>query len=203
MYNNISAAILAGGNSSRMGTEKSLLKLGNETIIGRITETLKSIFADVIVVTNKVKDYQFLGVPIFQDIYKKRGPLSGIHCVLVRSKAEFNFIISCDMPMISKEMINYIVEYSSDKPVKYCVIAGRHHYLAGIYNKSIIPKIEQIFLSNNESIAEKEKKLALKNLFALVKAEIILPETLAFYKPELFFNVNTREDYEQLKKYFV
>jgi molybdopterin-guanine dinucleotide biosynthesis protein A len=203
VYKDISAAILAGGISSRMGTEKALLKLGNKTIIGRITETLKSVFADVIVVTNKVADYQFLGVPIYPDIYKKRGPLSGIHCALVRSRTEINFVISCDMPMISKEMISYIVEYSSDKPVKYCVIAGRHHYLAGIYNKSIIPKIEQLFLSNFKSIVGKEKKLALKNLFALVKAEIILPETLAFYKPEMFFNVNTREDYEQLKKYFV
>jgi molybdopterin-guanine dinucleotide biosynthesis protein A len=202
MYKDISAAILAGGNSSRMGTDKALLKLGNETIIGRINETLKSIFADVIVVTNKVTDYQFLGVPIYPDIYKKRGPLSGIHCALVRSKTEINFIISCDMPMISKEMINYIVEYSSDKPVKYCVIAGRHHYLAGIYNKSIIPKIEQLFLSNSKSIAEKEKKLALKNLMTTVAAEIILPKNLTFYKPELFFNINTPEDYAHLTKCF-
>jgi molybdopterin-guanine dinucleotide biosynthesis protein A len=202
VYNNISAAILAGGKSLRMGTEKSLLKLGDETIIGRVAKTLKSIFADVTVITNKVTEYQFLNLPVYTDIYKRKGVLSGIHCALVHSKTDSNFIISCDMPMVTRELICYIVEYASDKSIKYCFAANRHHYLAGVYHKSIIPKIEQIFLSNDKFIAEKEKKLALKNLLTIVAAEIILPENLPFYKPELFFNINTPEDYAHLIKCF-
>jgi len=201
MYKNISGIILSGGKSSRMGTDKAQLKLGNETIISRITNLLKSIFLNVIIVTDKLSDYLFLDVPIYQDIYKQRGPLSGVHSGLIFSKTDENFIVSCDLPMISKEMISYIVEYKSNKPIKYCVAGGRHHYLAGIYNKSIVQDIEAIFLLNEQLSTEKVNFFSMKYLLSKLEAEIIFPENLPYYKPEIFFNVNKPEDYELLKKY--
>jgi molybdopterin-guanine dinucleotide biosynthesis protein A len=101
---------------------------------------------------------------------------------------------------MSKEMIEYIIEYKSDKLVKYSYASGRHHYLAGVYSKILLSEIEKLFLSGNMVTAEKEKHFSIVNLLKNVEAEIIHPENLPFYNDELFFNLNTPEDFEYLKK---
>lgn len=197
MYSDITGVILAGGKSSRMGTNKSFLKIGNQTIIERIADLMKSVFSEVILITNTPEEYPFLNLPTFEDIYKWKGPLAGIHSALVHSKTEKIFVLSCDVPLMSKEMIEYIVEYNSDKPIIFCEAAGYHQPLVGVYSKVILSEVED-FISTTE-VSDKSFHHFLKS----VEAEIIHPEKLSFYKDELFFNVNRPEDFEQLKKIFI
>ena len=196
MYFDITGVILAGGKSSRMGVNKSFLELGNQSIIERIVDLMKSFFSEVIIITNTPDEYKFLNLPLYKDIYKWKGPLAGIHSGLLNSKTEQNFVISCDVPLMNKEMIEYIIEYKSDKPIKFCEAAGYHQPLVGRYSKKILKEIEK-FISNNE-MSDKSFHCFLKS----VDAEIIHPEKLLFYKDELFFNLNRPEDYENLKLKF-
>jgi molybdopterin-guanine dinucleotide biosynthesis protein A len=192
--------ILSGGKSSRMGSDKALLKIVNETIIERITNLMNSIFSDVFIVTNTPREYKFLNIPLYEDIYKCKGPLSGIHSGLVHSSTDKNFIISCDLPLITRELIDYIVEFKSNKPIKYCFADDRHHYLAGIYSKKLIPEIERILNISPEQSEKKEHRYSIKSLLKNIEAEIINVEHLSFYNENLFFNLNTPEDFEHLKK---
>lgn len=192
MYNNITGVILAGGKSSRMGVNKSFLKLGSQTIIERITVLMKSIFKEVIIITNTPEEYAFFQLPLYEDIAKGKGPLGGIHSGLTYSKTEKNFVISCDVPLMTKEMIEYIANFKTDKPIIFCEAAGYHQPLAGIYSKKIVSEIEK-FISNNE-INDRSFHHFLKN----VNAEIIHPGDLSIYNDEIFFNVNKKEDYEKL-----
>lgn len=194
MYSDITGIILAGGKSSRMGLNKSFLKIGDETIIERITDLMQSIFNDVIIITNSPKEYLFLQIPMYEDIYKWRGPLAGIHSGLNHSSTEVNFIISCDVPLMIKEMIEYIVEYKSDRPIKFCKAAGYHQPLAGIYKSEIVQEIEDVICI--DQVSDKSFHQFLK----IVDAEIIHPENLSFYNDEIFFNMNKKEDYEELLK---
>lgn len=196
MYTDITGVILAGGKSSRMGLNKSFLKLGNQTIIERIVNLMKSIFTEVIIITNTPEEYKFLNLPIFEDIYKWKGPLAGIHSALNNTKSDKIFVISCDVPLMNKKMIEYIIEYKTNKPIVFCNAAGFHQPLIGIYSKKILNKIEEIFLK--EELNDKSFHAFLKN----VEAEIIDPSGLPFYKDELFFNVNRPEDFEEIKKFF-
>jgi len=190
MYSDITGVILAGGKSSRMGVNKSFLKLGNQTIIERIVDLMKSIFNEVIIVTNTPDEYKFLNLPLYEDIYKWKGPLAGIHSALIHSQTEKIFVLSCDVPLMSKEMIEYIIEYKTDKSIVFCEAAGYHQPLVGVYSKKILSEIEK-FISNNE-MSDKSFHQFLK----IVDAEIIHPEKLSFYNDEIFFNVNRPEDYE-------
>ncbi|MEO8232550.1 MAG: molybdenum cofactor guanylyltransferase [Ignavibacteriota bacterium] len=194
MYSDITGIILAGGKSSRMGLNKSFLKIGDETIIERITNLMRSIFKDVIIITNSPKEYLFLQIPLYEDIYKWKGPLAGIHSGLTHSSTEINFIISCDVPLMIKEMIEFIVEYKSDKLIKFCEAAGYHQPLAGIYKKEIVKEIESIIC--NDQVSDKSFHQFLKS----VDAEIIHPENLSFYNDDIFFNMNKKKDYEELLK---
>ena len=196
MYSDINGVILAGGKSSRMGTNKSLLKIGNQTIIERISDLMKSIFSEVIIITNSPDEYKLLNIPIFEDIYKWKGPLAGIHSALVHSKTEKIFVLSCDVPLMSKEMIEYIIEYKSDKPIIFCEAAGYHQPLVGVYSKVILEEVEKFISSTG--VNDKSFHHFLKN----VDAEVIHPEKLHFYKDELFFNVNNPDDYSMIKEKF-
>lgn len=196
MYQDITGVILSGGKSSRMGVNKSFLKLGGKTIIERILDLMKSIFFEVIIITNNPKDYEFLNVPIYEDIYKWKGPLAGIHSGLVHSKTEKIFVLSCDVPLISKEMIEYITEYKTNKPIVFCNAAGFHQPLIGLYSKEILDEIEKV-ISKEES-----NDKSFHYFLSKVDAEIIDPSNLSFYKDELFFNVNKPDDFEAIKIYF-
>jgi len=183
-----------------MVSDKAMLKVGAETIIGRITNLMNSVFSDVFIVTNTPEEYKFLNIPLYEDIHKSKGQLSGIHSGLVYSLTDKNFFISCDLPLISKELIEHIVEFKSDKLIRYCFASGRHHYLAGIYHKDLLPEIERIFASVANYSEKKDQHFSIRNLLENVESETIQIENLSFYKDELFFNLNTHEDFEHLKR---
>ena len=202
MYEDITAIILSGGKSSRMGTNKSLLKIGEKTIIERLRDLLQSMFKDVILVTNDPDDYKFLGLSIYEDIFRHRGPLAGIHSGLKHSKTNINFIISCDLPFMTKKMINYLIKYKTDKLVTVAKADGFIQQLAGKYSKECLSPSEEILkeLINNENrnAVQKKRKCNVLSLIETVGAEIICPESLPFYKEDLYFNMNRTEDYNFL-----
>lgn len=198
MYKNITGVILSGGKSSRMGTNKSLLRIGNDTIIGRITELLKSLFTGVIIVTNEPELYGFLNVKIVEDIFKNYGPLSGIHSGLVHSQTDQNFIISCDLPFFTREAINYLVEFKSNNAARYYFANGQHQPLAGVYSKILILQIEKMLTSKHPG-ERKQEHLSIRRLLQNIEADVINAEELSFCNNELFFNLNSPDDAESLK----
>ncbi len=120
MYKDVTGIILSGGKSSRMGVNKSLLKVGEITIVERMSDLMQSLFREVILITNDPADYKFLNIPIFEDLFKQKGPLAGIHSGLTHSSTEENFIISCDLPFITEKMIKYIVDFKTEKLITDC-----------------------------------------------------------------------------------
>ena len=199
MYDDITAVILSGGKSSRMGTNKSLLKIGEKTIIERLRDLLQRMFKDVILITNDPDDYKFLGLSIYEDIFRHRGPLAGIHSGLKHSKTDVNFIISCDLPFMTMEMINYLIEYKTNKLVTVAKADGFIQQLAGKYSKECLSPSEKILkeLINNENrnTVQKKRKCNVLSLIETVGAEIIRPESLPFYNEDLYFNMNRTKDY--------
>ena len=202
MYDDITAIILSGGKSIRMGTNKSFLKIGDKTVIERMRDLLQSMFKDVILITNEPGDYKFLGLPIYEDVFRHRGPLAGIHSGLKHSKTDLNFIISCDLPLLTKEMINYLIEYKTNKLITVAKADGFIQQLAGKYSKECLSPAEKILqeVVNNENrnAVQKKRKCNVLSLIDLIGAEIIPAESLPFYNEDLYFNMNRTEDYNLL-----
>jgi len=187
-----------------MGGNKSLLKIGDTTIIERVRDLMKSLFSDVILITNDPADYKYLNIPIFEDIFKHKGPLAGIHSGLTHSSSSQNFIISCDLPFITPEMIKYLIDFKTEKLITIAKAAGYIQQLAGMYSKECVYEAEKIL--NDQLNAEakgsiqKNKNISALKLIERVGAEIISAESLPFYKEEIFFNMNNVEDYKLLLK---
>lgn len=203
MYKDITAIILSGGKSSRMGQNKALLKIGDTTAIERIVKLMKGLFPSLILSANQPEEYEFLGLETVGDIYANTGPLAGIHAGLKASKTEKNFVISCDMQLMNEETIKYLIEYQTNKKITIANADGFFQQLAGVYHKSVLSDIERILKESaeEESRAADQKKRGCK-VFRLVQeldAEIIEAETqIPGYIPGTFFNMNKPEEYREI-----
>ena len=101
----VTGVILAGGKSSRMGKNKALLELGGKRIIESEINLFKSIFKEVILVTNSPLEYAGFDIKIVTDIFPEKGSLGGIYTGLFYSSYDYSFVASCDMPFLRRDMI--------------------------------------------------------------------------------------------------
>lgn len=180
--------ILAGGKSSRMGTNKALIELSGKKLIEIIYEKIRYSVLEVLIISNSPEDYKNLGLKVFKDIYPGLGPLSGIHSGLFNSNTEKNFIISCDLPLISKDAVEYITNYKSNKDAVIYKKGNRLQYLCGVYKKSCLSAL-------NISLISRELKV--QEFINKIDAEILDADR---FSEEIFFNLNNKEDYENLIK---
>ena len=95
MYQDITGIILAGGKSSRMGQNKSLMQIDGVTLIERTVALMKDLFPLLLLSTNSHSEYEFLNLEMVQDIVANVGPLAGIYSSLQASKTELNLFKSC------------------------------------------------------------------------------------------------------------
>lgn len=199
MYTDITAIILAGGKSKRMGKEKALLHIGEYTIIDVLVSKLKDRFNKIILSTNSPENFTFLKIPMVEDFYKNVGPLGGIHAGLIESETEKNFIISCDLPLMSTEMIDFICNYKTDKKIVVCKTGDYLEPTFGIYSKDIVDEIE-VILNLNLQYGLSPKDISIQSVIEKIGAEIIDATKLPFYNEDFFYNMNTFEDYIYVTK---
>lgn len=151
MTDNISAVILAGGAGSRFkGTIKPNLVIGDSTIFSRILLTLKDIFAEIIVVTNTPEEFQqYRNIKITGDLFKKAGPLGGIHAGMKASGKDAVFVFAGDMPFLNKKLIIKQIEaYISNKTeVLVPRIKKNTEPLHSIYSNALLMKLEEYLLA--------------------------------------------------------
>lgn len=200
MKDNVSCVILAGGKNVRMGRNKALLKVGDKTIIEIINEVVEKIFTNIIVVSNEPDQYSFLNKKVVSDIYPGRGPISGIHTGLIESSTERNFFISCDLPLVPAGIIEYIINYSTNKPITIPTAGNYLQTLCAVYDKSCLPVIEHRLNKNVDVEGRKQKRFSLIDLMQETGAEIVDVSTLPFYDDKIFFNLNNMNDYEKIKQ---
>jgi len=199
----ITGVILAGGYSKRMGSNKSLLEINGFTMIEHSHELLKQIFNNIIISTNEPELFEFIDSLRIKDIYPYLGPLAGIHAALSSVQSQKIFLVSCDMPFLQPSVINYLLKVQTEEMIVLPKARNRIEYLCGIYNKNILPVVENILKavtdakSRNEEV--KNSALSMWNFVERVGAEIVDIEFERFYFNDMFFNINTPEDFEYAK----
>ena len=101
-----SLAIIAGGQSRRMGRDKAFVDLGGKALIQRVVERSADLGqSETILITNKPAQYAHLGLPMHRDILPDKGSLGGIYTALARANNPDVLVLACDMPFIRTELI--------------------------------------------------------------------------------------------------
>ncbi len=185
IFDKLSIGILTGGKSSRMGKDKALLKINNETYIKRLTEEMGD-FKDLLVSASKKGLYESFSKVTVYDEHDSIGPIEGIRQVLKSAKNEYVFICAIDMPFITKELVSYMSEFISSDYDCY-VIADEDHLqpLCAIYSKKCLPVIEKLIT---------EKSYRLFNIFKSVRTKFISLKFSCFDKKTVK-NINTKDEY--------
>src|SRR3954447_10722028 len=100
---NIEAFILVGGASSRMGTDKAVLKLNGETFVERIAKNVSVVARKTTLIgsNENLAGYKF---PVAEDVFNSWGALGGLHAALSACKTDWALVVACDLPLASKEL---------------------------------------------------------------------------------------------------
>lgn len=188
---NKTLAILAGGKSSRMNyNNKALLSYKERTFIEHIIEA-GSDYKEIIIVANDKRPYEEFGLRVVEDIYKGSGPLSGIHSALKNSHTEYALCIACDMPLTSKEILNFMGKQENNYEVLIPKCEEFLQPLCCIYSKKIEGKIEESIKKN-----ENKMQMFIRNL----DYKIIEGLNNRQFKEIDFLNINTPKDFEELEE---
>ncbi len=150
---NASAVILAGGKSSRMGKDKSLLPINGVPMIQHIYSQLAPYFKEILVATDNTKLFDFLDIKIVNDHETCRGPLAGISAGLEASKYDINFMVACDIPDIDiKTVCMMIKEAEGYDGVIPTTKGGYMEPMFAIYRKCMLPAVRQTLLCGENKI---------------------------------------------------
>jgi molybdopterin-guanine dinucleotide biosynthesis protein A len=190
LRSDVVGAILAGGKSSRMGTEKALLPVQGRPMVQVAVETLAAVFSDVILVGGSKDNFGFLEREIIQDVFEGCGPLAGIHSALNSSQGRPVFVLSCDTPFVPPRLVEFVMEYKSPAPTKVASFESVLQPLCALYDVTSLQAIEEDLRQGKYSI--------IKTLKNINYAEISITPDLPFFTPSIFRNVNQPEDYRTL-----
>jgi molybdopterin-guanine dinucleotide biosynthesis protein A len=182
--------VLSGGENRRMGTDKAFLKVAGIPMIEHALRSLKSVFHELIIVTNAPERYAAYNVNVVTDAFEKRGPLTGIYSGLVRSSNEYNFVVACDMPFLNPALLAYMAGLAEGHDVVVPSLAGLLEPLHAVYRKRLIPLIEDEIRHDRKRIQE---------LFEKVDTRYVTEQEIDRFDPERksFKNLNTPKDYEE------
>jgi molybdopterin-guanine dinucleotide biosynthesis protein A len=191
----IEGFILAGGLSSRMGEDKSRLRLGGRTFVEVAAGALSSVSSRISVVGSR-PGVESHGLPVVRDVHEGLGALGGLHAALAACGAPWAAVISCDLPFVSAELFERLaslrgVEVEAVAPIQK---DGRPQPLCALYAATRCQEVAGRLI--------REGELRPRVLLQTMRTRWVQFEELADLDgSQLFFNnVNTPDDYEDAKR---
>ena len=189
MINQLSAVILVGGKSSRMGENKAFLSFDGQTFLSKLSNELDG-FAEILLSVNHPEPYTTEGLQVVEDIYPNCGPISGIHAALRACQSTHLLALSCDMPLFQRELAEYMGTFLDDTHDAFVLVTRdkRVHPLCAIYEKSAAPILETQIKQGNYRMMD-----------ALAQMKVrYIPLDHSVFPDDIVQNVNTPEDYTAL-----
>ncbi|MCP4267879.1 MAG: molybdenum cofactor guanylyltransferase [Candidatus Brocadiaceae bacterium] len=188
----MTAVILAGGKSSRMGSNKAFLKLKGQTFIELQIELLRKLFDKIVISANTPSEYEYLNLPIIKDLYPDKGPLAGIYTSLINSSSLYTFMLACDMPFVELGLIKHLQDLTQNYDVVIPKSKKGLEPLHAFYSKSCIDPIKKELDANN---------LRIISFFPHVNVKIVELDSLTVSDSfnNSIKNLNTMEEYEGAK----
>jgi molybdopterin-guanine dinucleotide biosynthesis protein A len=189
----LTAFVLAGGKSRRMGRDKAFLSWGQETLLSNALKLAGNVAADVYIIgdTKKFASYG----SVVEDVYRDHGPLGGIHAALSGSTSDLNLMLAVDLPLIKPQFLRYLVAQAVESGATVTVPRASHAWqpLCAVYRREFVAIAEQALFAGKNKI---------DTLFAMVKARVLEEQELVQrgFSSEMFRNLNTPEELEEARR---
>jgi molybdopterin-guanine dinucleotide biosynthesis protein A len=186
----VSAFVLAGGRSSRMGQDKAFLRLGGSTLLARAVE-LATAAAESAWIVGRTEKFGAFGT-VIEDVYRDCGPLGGIHAALTQTATDLNLMVAVDLPFLRLGLLSFLIAQARKTTAAVVVprAGGGLQPLCAVYRRSFGQVAERSLLAG---------KYRIEALFAEVETRVLAPEELKQngFAEEMFRNLNTQEDWKE------
>jgi molybdopterin-guanine dinucleotide biosynthesis protein A len=194
MSGRVTALVLAGGRSERMGQDKAMLHLQDgETLVEHSLAVVATVAAEVKLVGPRTRYAQLSWAgEVVEDIHGGCGPLGGIHAGLMASNTDFNIVTAVDLPAVTQRLLEFLLmrARASGKLVTAPRVGGFWQPLCAVYRKAFAEIAEKAL---REGRCKVDALFNEGNCDAVREAEL-RAEGLG---PELFVNCNTPEDWRE------
>ncbi|HKJ40226.1 MAG TPA: molybdenum cofactor guanylyltransferase [Anaerolineales bacterium] len=192
----LTVCIQAGGASSRMGEDKALKPFLGRPLIQRVVDRLSPIADEVIVTTNRPKDYEFLGLRLIADLKPDRGALGGLYTAIASAAHPTVAVVACDMPFASPMLFEAMSKLLVGKEADVVIPKSDDYYepLHAVYRRdACLPAIES---------AINEDKWKVIAWFPQVEVYELSQDEVKANDPQglAFWNVNTPEEFSKAEK---
>ena len=189
----ITAVILAGGQSSRMGTDKAMLEIEGKPLIRHVYDILAALFPSPLLITNSPERYSFLNCPTAADLYPGEGSLAGIHAALTHAPTDLVFLVACDMPYVSPDVIRFLCSLSDGFDAVVARSPDGMEPLHAIYRSRCLPVIEQML---------RQGKKRIKDALDRVNTRYVTWDELAGLPgaEQTFLNLNTPDEFARFSR---
>ena len=189
----MTAVILAGGMSRRLGRNKALEPFQGEPLIRRVIARMGQVGGSVSVIVNEPARVNELDLPeevtSSVDRYPGKGSLGGIVTGLLTSQTVWSAFCACDMPFVNTRLYRHLASLRDGYDAVVPVVDGRPEPTHALYSQVCIGPIQERISAND---------LKISSFFDDVRVRLVPEEVLRRFDPDLlsFFNVNTQEDLE-------
>ncbi len=187
--------ILAGGKSTRMGTNKALLDIKGRVLIERVARVLERTCDEILIAGGDEETYGYLGYTVTPDIFPGCGPLSGIHAGLTVAAYEYSFVAACDIPYPDEMIIRKMIAGPQGYDVVMLYLKDHMEPLFSLYNRNFKHVAA-------EAIALGIYKVIDRYILDRVKWKLfpISASPMIFDKDHNLTNINTPGDLNKAKK---
>ena len=189
----ITAVVLAGGMSRRLGRNKAVELFDGETLIRRAIRRMRRVAGNIMVVANDESRVAELDLPndvaAVLDEYPGKGPLAGIYTGLNASSTEWAVFCACDMPFLSPNLYRALLSNRDRYDAVVPIVDGRPEPVHAAYSRACLGPIGDKLVANDLKIA---------GFFQNVSVRYFSEDELRAIDPNLlsFFNINTQQDLE-------
>lgn len=190
-----SAVILVGGEARRAnGQEKYFFRYQGRTFIERLTETLRHVVDEIILVARDPEQCRrfdrLSGVRCITDIRQGIGPIGGLHAGILAARGDLVFVSACDMPCIEAGVVSYLFDS-----------VGSHDAAIPSWNEDMLEPLHAVYRRGALlEYLKTHESLSLRPMIRSIDTLYVPVSELRTFDPELrtFTNINKLEDLEQI-----
>lgn len=188
----VTGIILAGGKSSRMGSDKGLIELCGKPLISYAISSLSAI-CDRIIISSSSNSYEAFGFEVIGDEFPGIGPMGGIYSALKKSSTEKNLVLSCDLPFVSAGLLSFILNNSDGYEVAVpCEGDLYYEPLCAFYRHSVLDKMVAFIHERNYKLPDLFEKVSINKLK--------IDRNNSLFHEHVFMNINSKHELTAAEK---
>jgi molybdopterin-guanine dinucleotide biosynthesis protein A len=176
-----------------MGKNKAFIEIDGVPIIQRILNLFKTLFFEILIVTNEVELFQAFEAKVYRDLIPGQGALGGLYTGIYYSSFPYVFCVACDMPFMRGPLVRYLIERIGDYDVVVPRTEDGLQPLHAIYSRNCLDPIGKIM---------ENKQFKILDFYPMVRVNIVEENEFRTLDPlrESFLNVNTPEELRLIKR---